>query len=142
MIFAAGAPWRSAAAAEVDDAATGMVVRAPPLGGGGGSSQCRDRLCSNGGPLDHTYNWPLRGGKHTQWEGGIRGEAFVWSKSDALLPSSARGTTWRGLAHSSDWVPTVIEGVFGLDMGDDQDYGTAGKGGGEGEGEGDVVKLR
>ena len=31
----------------------------------------------NGGPLDHTTNYPLRGGKHTFWEGGVRVVAAV-----------------------------------------------------------------
>jgi arylsulfatase B len=81
----------------------------------------------NGGPLDHSYNWPLRGGKHTVWEGGIRGEALVWSPSDDVLPAAARGSTWEGLAHSSDWQPTIIEGLFGLKL--DGTEGVAGSDG-------------
>lgn len=67
----------------------------------------------NGGPLPHTYNWPLRGGKHTYWEGGIRGEAFIYSE---LLPKSVRGKPWDGMAHTSDWYTTFVEGVAGLSM--------------------------
>jgi len=47
---------------------------------------------------------------------GLRGEAFVYSKSTALLPGAVRGTTWPGMAHVSDWLPTVIEGIFGLTL--------------------------
>ena len=64
----------------------------------------------NGGPLDHTTNWPLRGGKHTFWDGGVRVVAFV---SGGLLPESRRGTVWTGMAHSSDWYSTLFEGVAG-----------------------------
>jgi arylsulfatase A-like enzyme len=31
----------------------------------------------NGGPLDHTTNYPLRGGKHTFWDGGVRVVGFI-----------------------------------------------------------------
>ena len=65
----------------------------------------------NGGPLDHSYNYPLRGGKHTYWEGGVRGECFVFSE---LLPPARRGTQWNGLAHASDWYTTIILGILGL----------------------------
>ena len=49
-------------------------------------------------------------------QGGLRGEAFVYSKSTTVLPASVRGTTWPGCAHTSDWLPTVIEGIFGLKL--------------------------
>ena len=64
----------------------------------------------NGGPLDHTTNWPLRGGKHTFWDGGVRVVAFV---SGGLLPPARRGTAFAGLAHSSDWYATFVVGVAG-----------------------------
>ena len=40
----------------------------------------------------------------------------MWSKSTSLLPTAVRGSTWAGLAHTSDWLPTVIEGIFGLQL--------------------------
>jgi len=47
-------------------------------------------------------NYPLRGGKFTLFEGGIRARAFVYSASTRWIPTSRRGTTWSGLAHVSD----------------------------------------
>lgn len=67
--------------------------------------------CDNGGPLEHSSNSPLRGGKHTMWEGGLRASAWVHSP---LLPASARGVKWSGLAHTSDWLPTFVQGLAGL----------------------------
>merc|ERR1719440_1737225 len=66
-------------------------------------------VSDNGGTIGH--NFPLRGVKDTFWEGGIRAEAFVYSE---LLPKSVRGTVWPGLAHASDWYPTLVEGLAGL----------------------------
>jgi len=68
-------------------------------------------VSDNGGPLPAAAtNAPYRGGKHTLWEGGLRVRAFV---TGSALPDSARGTTWGGLAHSSDWYLTLAEGVAG-----------------------------
>ena len=54
-------------------------------------------FCSdNGGPLDHATNAPLKGGKHTLWDGGVRVTAWVFSP---LLPPAKRGTSWGGLMH-------------------------------------------
>eukprot|EP00656_Telonema_subtile_P028759 TRINITY_DN3136_c0_g1_i2.p1 TRINITY_DN3136_c0_g1~~TRINITY_DN3136_c0_g1_i2.p1 ORF type:complete len:542 (+),score=101.85 TRINITY_DN3136_c0_g1_i2:174-1799(+) len=64
----------------------------------------------NGGPLDHTTNFPLRGGKHTFWDGGVRVISFV---SGGLIAQSRRGSKFDGLAHSSDWYATLVEGVAG-----------------------------
>ena len=55
-------------------------------------------FCSdNGGPLDHATNAPLRGGKHTLWDGGVRVVAWVWSP---LIPAARRGQVWPGLMHA------------------------------------------
>jgi hypothetical protein len=57
-------------------------------------------VSDNGGPLDHSTNSPLRGGKATEWEGGYRVEAWVHSP---LLPQTVAGTDYHGMMHSSDW---------------------------------------
>ncbi|XP_072022778.1 arylsulfatase B-like [Amphiura filiformis] len=49
-------------------------------------------------------NWPLRGGKGSFWEGGIRGAAFVHSP---LLMPHVRGTESRELMGMVDWLPTI-----------------------------------
>jgi len=60
----------------------------------------------NGGP---TYaggggnNYPLKGGKLSDWEGGVRVAAFV---SGGFLPSAVRGTVIDGYVHVCDWYAT------------------------------------
>ena len=59
-------------------------------------------------------NYPLRGGKYSLWEGGIRGNAFV---SGGLLPAAVRGTRLHGLMHICDWYSTysALAGVSPAD---------------------------
>ena len=58
----------------------------------------------NGGePVFGGYNWPLRGTKHTLWEGGVRGAALVHGK---MLEKT--GVKCEGLLHISDFFPTLI----------------------------------
>ena len=59
----------------------------------------------NGGPIYYSgccggNNHPLKGGKLSNWDGGIRSSAFV---SGGLLPSSVRGTKLTGLMAGWDW---------------------------------------
>lgn len=68
----------------------------------------------NGGPTTTgdgvgARNWPLRGGKHSIWEGGTRATAFI-SGTDALneaLRSGFATSTFDGLMHGADWLPTI-----------------------------------
>ncbi|KAM7310768.1 putative arylsulfatase B [Ixodes scapularis] len=58
------------------------------------------------------YNWPLRGGKFTLWEGGLRTTAFIWSP---LLEKSRRVSNQ--MMHIADWLPTLYSAAgetFGL----------------------------
>ena len=60
----------------------------------------------NGGPSGRSVsgasanNWPLRGGKHTAWEGGHRVLAFV---TGGLVPAAMRGKKLEGYVHAADW---------------------------------------
>lgn len=59
----------------------------------------------NGGdPFEGGYNYPLRGVKHSAWEGGLRVPAFI------RFPNSfgAKGYDYDGVVHVSDWMPTLL----------------------------------
>lgn len=74
----------------------------------------------NGGPLvlaeSGANNYPLRGGKYSQFEGGIRSAAFV---SGGYLPPSVRGTQQSGLIHIADWYATFST-MVGVDPYDER----------------------
>lgn len=69
-------------------------------------------LTDNGGmtywaeqwPASASSNFPLRGGKTTLFEGGVRAVAFV---NGGALPAAARGTQRAQLLHAVDILPTL-----------------------------------
>lgn len=75
----------------------------------------------NGGPSfsdqKAASNFPLRGGKYTLFEGGIRVNAFV---TGGLLPTAMRGKNTTAAMHVSDWY-TTFSGLAGVDHTDDHD---------------------
>ena len=73
-----------------------MTIRPVPLPHG-----CLT-YCSGTG----TSNWPLRGGKHTLWEGGVRGTALAFG---AGIEAPMRGARYQNLMHVSDVLPTILE---------------------------------
>jgi arylsulfatase B len=73
----------------------------------------------NGGPIYQSgaagaNNWPMRGGKMSNWQGGIRVNAFA---SGGFLPAAVRGTALAqgtNLAHGADWYATFCD-LAGVD---------------------------
>ena len=70
----------------------------------------------NGGQTHQgSRNWPLRGNKGTVFEGGVRGIGFVWgSKLPKLNYDNHQ------LIHVTDWLPTIVEGIAGLELDTDK----------------------
>ena len=73
----------------------------------------------NGGPIyDNGYagasNWPNKGGKTSNWEGGVRGNGIV---SGGLLPPSRRGVVETGFVSIEDWYATLCA-LAGVDKTD------------------------
>lgn len=77
----------------------------------------------NGGcPSDGGSNYPLRGAKFTQFQGGVKVPAFIYSP----LLSTFQGSTYDDIFHVTDWLPTIasfagatsfIDGTLdGIDM--------------------------
>ncbi len=64
----------------------------------------------NGGPsgVDSKSgnNWPLRGGKHSDFEGGVRANALV---TGGYLPQNRRGKSMDGYIHICDWYQTFAK---------------------------------
>lgn len=58
-------------------------------------------VCMNGEA--GASNYPLRGGKYSNFEGGIRVNAFA---SGGFLPPRVRGTKLEGMIHVADWYGT------------------------------------
>ena len=70
----------------------------------------------NGGQTrEGSSNWPLRGNKDTVFEGGVRGTAFVWGTK---LPKLNYDNDQ--LIHVTDWLPTIVEGIAGLELDKDK----------------------
>ena len=61
--------------------------------------------------LSTSSNWPLRGGKTTLFEGGVRGVSFV---AGGFLPDSARGSTRTELMQHVD-IPTTMAKLAGVE---------------------------
>ena len=70
----------------------------------------------NGGQTRQgSSNWPLRGNKATVFEGGVRGVGFVWGSK---LPKLNYDNNQ--LIHATDWLPTIVEGIAGLELDKDK----------------------
>jgi len=62
----------------------------------------------NGGAVHFGgLNQPLRSGKHTSFEGGVRVPAFIVDMSDGQYVGR-QGREYNGMVHISDWLPTLL----------------------------------
>ena len=61
-------------------------------------------MSDNGGPITlSSSNYPLRGGKKSIYEGGVR--SYTVLKAPGL---SATNVIWPGMIHAIDWLPTLV----------------------------------
>jgi len=63
----------------------------------------------NGGPENgdegtESNNFPLRGGKNTLWQGGVRVDGIIAGAGVTQAP----GTVLRERVHASDWLPSLV----------------------------------
>ena len=73
----------------------------------------------NGGPVypgGGANNYPLKGGKVSDWQGGVRVNAFV---SGGYLPEKMQGQKTDGYIHLADWYGTFCK-IAGVDPTDDR----------------------
>jgi arylsulfatase A-like enzyme len=82
----------------------------------------------NGGPTrleeSGSTNFDLRGGKYSEFEGGVRAVAFV---SGGYLDPTRRGLVMEEPIHIADWYKTLTVGLAGIEedaLGDDSQDGT------------------
>ena len=54
---------------------------------------------------------PLKGGKTSQWEGGIRVNSWA---SGGFLPAKVRGTKYEGLATGWDWCTSRLNSLCSI----------------------------
>ena len=69
----------------------------------------------NGGRLSqHVTNYPFKGGKYSNFEGGVRVRAAL---GGGALPAALRGQSSAAYMHLADWLPTLahVAGVSGRD---------------------------
>lgn len=89
---------------------------------GGFNGQCNHSFTQGSNSTDYGHgiscfngeaganNFPLRGGKYSNFEGGIRVNAFV---SGGVIPEAVRGTKLDGMIHIADWYGTLC-GLAGV----------------------------
>ena len=73
----------------------------------------------NGGPIyepGSANNYPLRGGKYSDFEGGVRTNTFI---SGGFIPPSSRGRVHNGIVSIADWY-TIFSELAGVDPKDAQ----------------------
>ena len=73
----------------------------------------------NGGPERKGFggnNFPLKGGKWTDWQGGVRVNSFA---TGGYLPEKMRGQKTEGYIHIADWYSTFCA-LAGVDPTDDR----------------------
>ena len=66
-------------------------------------------LSDNGGPVylpGAVSNYPLRGGKYSDFDGGVRTVAFL---SGGAVPPAKRGSSFGGVISIADWYATILE---------------------------------
>eukprot|EP01060_Flectonema_neradi_P007077 TRINITY_DN148_c0_g1_i1.p1 TRINITY_DN148_c0_g1~~TRINITY_DN148_c0_g1_i1.p1 ORF type:complete len:493 (+),score=88.02 TRINITY_DN148_c0_g1_i1:78-1556(+) len=58
-------------------------------------------------PGSASSNWPLRAGKTTLFEGGVKGVCLL-TGGDNVFPSNIRNLKYFGMAHAADLMPTIL----------------------------------